>query len=235
MEAVGQLAGGIAHDFNNLLTVILGSGEALLADLEQAHPCRIEAREIVQAAERAVRLTRQLLAFSRQQVFQLELLDLDTVVSDMVPMLQRLVGASIALDVVLGPVDDLVLADRAQVEQILLNLAMNARDAMPDGGTLRLATLGVTIDTCDEGAVIAAQPGRYGALVVSDTGTGMTDEVRRRAFEPFFTTKPRDRGTGLGLAGVYGIVQQSKGGLKLESTPGLGTTFTIYLPVAESS
>jgi PAS domain S-box-containing protein len=235
MEAVGQLAGGIAHDFNNLLTVILGSGEALLADLDQAHPCRIEAREIVQAAERAVRLTRQLLAFSRQQVFQLELLDLDTVVSDMVPMLQRLVGASIALDVVLGPVDDLVLADRAQVEQILLNLAMNARDAMPDGGTLRLATLGVIIDTCDEGAVIAAPPGRYGALVVSDTGTGMTDEVRRRAFEPFFTTKPRDRGTGLGLAGVYGIVQQSKGGLKLESPPGLGTTFTIYLPVAESS
>jgi PAS domain S-box-containing protein len=234
MEAVGQLAGGIAHDFNNLLTAILGCGQALLDDLDEGHPGRIDAQEIVQAAERAGRLTRQLLAFSRQQVLQLEVLDLNIVVHDLVPMLQRLLGPSIALDVHLAAPDQAVLADRGQVEQLLLNLAVNARDAMPDGGTLRLATAPVTVDAEDEGAVIAARAGRYVALVVSDTGTGMTDEVRRRAFEPFFTTKPRHRGTGLGLASVYGVVQQSNGGLRLDSAPGRGTTFTIYLPAADT-
>ncbi|MDR7420705.1 MAG: PAS domain S-box protein [Armatimonadota bacterium] len=235
MEAVGQLAGGIAHDFNNLLTAILGCGQGLLDELDERHPCRIDAREIVQAAERAARLTRQLLAFSRQQVLQLEVLDLNTVVRDMVPMLQRLLGPSIVLDVALRSVDDPVLADRGQVEQLLLNLVVNGRDAMPDGGTIRVATAPVAFEAADEGAIIAAPAGRYVALVVSDTGTGMTDEVRRRAFEPFFTTKPRNQGTGLGLATVYGIVQQSKGGLRLESAPGRGTTFTIYIPSADSS
>jgi two-component system cell cycle sensor histidine kinase/response regulator CckA len=228
MESVGQLAGGIAHDFNNLLTVILGFCELILGDENTSH--RSELEEIKRAGERAAALTRQLLAFSRKQVFQLELLDLNAVVVNMETMLRRLIGEDVRLTSTLSSETGRVKADRSQIEQVLLNLVVNARDAMPGGGVLRIETSNVDVDEALAAAHAPCAPGRFVVLTVSDTGCGMDSGTRRRVFEPFFTTKPKGKGTGLGLATVYGIVKQSGGFVSFSSEPRKGTSFRVYLP-----
>jgi len=233
MEAVGQLAGGIAHDFNNLLSAIIGYTELLRQEVDPADRRRGDLDEVAKAARRAAALTRQLLAFSRKQVLQPSLLDLNTLVSDARGLLRRLIGDQIALDLRLA--GDLwpVIADASQIEQIVINLAVNARDAMPDGGRLTITTSNVELGeplALHDGV---AQPGAYVALEVADTGCGMNEETRRRIFEPFFTTKARGQGTGLGLAMVYGIAQQSGGHICVDSEPGQGAVFKVVLPRAE--
>jgi PAS domain S-box-containing protein len=230
MEAVGRLAGGVAHDFNNLLTAILGSAELLLSRLGPDHPERVEAEEIRKAAMWAANLTRQLLAFSRQQVLDPQVFDLSAVVADMDKMLRRLIRADIVFRSQLAPDLGAVRADPGQIEQVIMNLAVNACDAMPDGGTLRIETSNVDLDAGHEQEHVPAVPGRYVMLTVSDTGTGMSTTTQAHIFEPFFTTKERGKGTGLGLSTVYGIVKQSDGYVWLESEPGRGTTFKVYLP-----
>ncbi len=233
MESVGQLAGGVAHDFNNLLTAILGYCDLILGDEKSSH--RSELEEIKHAGERAAVLTRQLLAFSRKQVFHLELLDLNDVVVNMESMLRRLIGEDVRLTSTLSSEIGRVKADPAQIEQVLLNLAVNARDAMPDGGVLRIETSSADVDEAVAAAHAPCAPGRFVVLAVSDTGHGMDSETQRRVFEPFFTTKPKGKGTGLGLATVYGIVSQSGGFVSFSSEPKKGTTFRIYLPRADDS
>jgi two-component system cell cycle sensor histidine kinase/response regulator CckA len=228
MDSVGQLAGGIAHDFNNLLTAILGYCELILSDEDTSH--RSELEEIKQAGERAAALTRQLLAFSRKQVFQLELLDLNTVVANMETMLRRLIGEDVRLTSKLSSEIGRVKADRSQIEQVLLNLAVNARDAMPGGGVLQIETSNVDVDEALAEADAPNARGRFVVLTVSDTGCGMDTETQRRVFEPFFTTKPKGKGTGLGLATIYGIVKQSDGFVSFSSEPQKGTSFRVYLP-----
>jgi len=217
LEAVGQLAGGIAHDFNNLLTVISGYGEFLVESLPADSGEHEAAEQIYAAAERSASLTRQLLAFSRSQVLQLQNLDLNEVISDLGRMLWRLIGEDIQLTVELDPSIGLVRADRGQVEQVLVNLAVNARDAMSEGGRLLIAT---------------SEADGHIRLTVSDSGCGMDEATRERIFEPFFTTKQVGRGSGLGLSTVYGIVSQTGGSIRAESEPGKGTTFVIDLPRA---
>jgi nitrogen-specific signal transduction histidine kinase/CheY-like chemotaxis protein len=233
MEAVGQLAGGIAHDFNNLLTAILGSTELLLADTAAEDPRRDDVQEIGRAAHRASALVRQLLAFSRKQVMQPRLVNLNAIVREMGGMLRRLVGERITLRLDLDPGLGDVTADPGQLEQVIANLGVNARDAMPDGGTLTIATANVTrvglTGPSDEG--IPAGP--LVVLIVKDTGIGMDEHVLAHLFEPFFTTKELGRGTGLGLATVYGIVRQSGGQIQVSSRPGEGSTFTAYFPRVE--
>jgi nitrogen-specific signal transduction histidine kinase/ActR/RegA family two-component response regulator len=230
MEAVGRLAGGVAHDFNNLLTAILGSADLLLGRLPLDHPERVEAEEIRKAAMWAADLTRQLLAFSRQQVLDPHVFDLSAVVANMDKMLRRLAPADITLRTRLAPDLGAVRADPGQIEQVIMNLAVNACDAMPGGGTLTIETANVELGT----GHAPVHPGRYVVLTVSDTGMGMSATTQAHVFEPFFTTKERGKGTGLGLSTVYGIVKQSEGYVVLESEPGRGTTFRVYLPAVDA-
>jgi PAS domain S-box-containing protein len=224
MEAVGRLAGGVAHDFNNILAAITGFAELLRDNLGENSPDRADVEEILKGARRATALTRQLLAFSRKQVLQPEVLELNQVVRETATMLGPLLGASVHVVTLPTPSAVPVFADRTQLEQVLMNLALNARDAMPRGGTLTM-----------EVAVVpgAADGAPEAVLIVSDTGVGMAPDVKARVFEPFFTTKPAGRGTGLGLATVHGIVEQSGGTVCVRSREGHGTTFTITLPLAE--
>jgi two-component system cell cycle sensor histidine kinase/response regulator CckA len=231
MEAVGQLAGGIAHDFNNLLMVIRGHTDLLL-NSGGGQP-RENIVQIQKAADRAAALTRQLLAFSRMQVLQPEVLDLNRVVADMASMIERLFGSNIEFIFSTDPQLGRVRADAGQLEQVLLNLAVNARDAMPGGGCLRIRTENVSFAPGDPRPLPAIGDGDYAALIVRDTGEGMDAETQARIFEPFFTTKEKGRGTGLGLATVYGIVKQSGGFIFVDSAPGQGAAFTIYLPRVE--
>jgi PAS domain S-box-containing protein len=228
LEAVGQLAGGIAHDFNNLLAAILANSELVLAEVAD-EPVRQEVEVIRQTAERATALTRQLLAFSRNQVVQPRLVDLNAVVQDTDPMLRRVLGERISLVTDLRPVGS-VLADRGQLEQVLLNLAVNARDAMPLGGTLTIRTRDIAVDDTLAQQHEGLRTGGHVALTVEDTGTGIPPDLHARIFEPFFSTKSVGHGSGLGLAMVYGLVKQWGGEVTLESAPGMGATFTVYLP-----
>ena len=235
MEAVGRLAGGVAHDFNNLLTVILGYCELLLADLELGDPRRADTAEIQNAGLRAAGLTRQLLAFSRKQIVEPTPLDLNAVIIGIRPMLGRLIREDVK--VMLGLRAELapVTADRGQVEQIVMNLAVNAQDAMPRGGTLTLETANIELDEQYAKSHLGVEPGQYVVLTVTDTGSGMAPQVRARLFEPFFTTKEVGRGTGLGLATVHAIVTRSGGSVTVESEVGKGTSFKVYFPKADAN
>jgi len=236
MEAIGRLAGGIAHDFNNLLMVIRGHAELLLdRPAGEADWSRSKVKQIERAADRAAGLTRQLLAFSRMQVLQPKILDLNEVVADMGKMLPRLIGENIELAMELSPDLKRVKADPGQLEQVIMNLVVNARDAMPQGGRVSIETGNVDLDEAFARRHPALAAGRYVMLAVSDTGTGMDSETQAHVFEPFFTTKEVGKGTGLGLATVYGVVKQSGGYVTLDSELGRGTTFRIYLPPVEAS
>jgi PAS domain S-box-containing protein len=234
MEAVGQLAGGVAHDFNNLLTAILGYTDMVREDLPPDDPRRADLDEVRRAADRAAALTRQLLAFSRRQVLQPRVLDVNEVVDGMAKMLRRLIGEDVQLRTTLAPGPQRTNADPGQLEQVIMNLAVNARDAMPEGGDLTIETGTVTLDA--EYAVLHpdARPGPHVLLAISDGGNGMTADVQAHIFEPFFTTKGPGKGTGLGLATVYGIVKQSGGHVTAYSEAGRGTTMKVYLPVADA-
>jgi two-component system, cell cycle sensor histidine kinase and response regulator CckA len=234
MDAVGRLAGGVAHDFNNLLMVINGYTEVLLDQLEPGNPMHHKVQSIQQAADRAATLTRQLLAFSRKQLLELKVVDVNTVVGDMERLLRPLIGENIELITHLSTDTGHTRADAGQLEQVIMNLVVNAKDAMPDGGKLTLQTADVTVHQSFS-AHRFINPGRYAVITVSDTGHGMDKETQSRIFEPFFTTKEKGKGTGLGLSTVYGIVKQSNGYVFAQSQPGTGTTFHVYLPRVEDT
>lgn len=233
MEAIGHLAGGVAHDFNNLLTVIRGYSDLVLGSLDRNNPLYEDTLEIKKASEKAETLTRQLLVFSRKQVLQLKILNLNSVVTNMDKMLRHLIGEDIELASLLAPDLGEFKADQGQIEQVIINLVINARDAMLKGGKLTVETSNVELNEEYVRTCINVTPGPYVMLSVSDTGSGMSPEVKERIFEPFFTTKEKDKGTGLGLSTVYGIVEQCGGNINVYSEPGRGTTFKIYLPRME--
>ena len=235
MDAVGRLAGGIAHDFNNILTAIISYADLVLSEVPETSPIHADLVEIRTAGERAAALTRQLLAFSRQQSLEIRVVNVDEVVAGMARMLQRLIDARVALVIEPGSDTPRVMADRAQLEQVLLNLAVNARDAMPEGGTLTMRTGRAEYDAEAAEEHPGLRPGTYARISVEDTGRGISPEVLQRIFEPFFTTKPAGEGTGLGLSVVYGIVKQSGGYVMVDSEPGAGTTFTILLPALSTA
>jgi PAS domain S-box-containing protein len=230
MEAVGMLAGGIAHDFNNLLTIITGYSQLILNTLSEGDANRGAVEQIMKAGERAAALTRQLLAFSRRQVLQPKVMDLNQLVAGLGVMLRRLIGEDIDLRLVMGPELGRVNADPGQMEQVIMNLAVNSRDAMPKGGALTIETMNADLDSAYVKSHIAVRPGSYVMLAVSDTGIGMDEETQAHLFEPFYTTKTEGRGTGLGLSIVFGIVKQSGGNIEVYSEPGQGTSVKIYLP-----
>ena len=230
MEAVGRLAGGIAHDFNNLLTAIRGYSELLLANIQDDNSCREDIEEIKKAADRGASLTKQLLAFSRKQAIQPQIVNLNTVITDMDKMLKRLIGENIELRLFLNPDIINIKVDPGQIGQMIVNLAINALDAMPEGGKLIIETNNVKLDESYISEHLTAKPGDYVMLAVSDTGCGMDAETQSHIFEPFFTTKEKDKGTGLGLATIYGIVKQHNGHIYVYSEAGKGTVFKIYLP-----
>ena len=235
MEAVGQLAGGVAHDFNNLLTVIKMNAELALEDLGTGHPLYADIQEVARAAGRAAMLTCQLLAFSRQQVLQPQVLDLNAVITDLQRMMVRLIGEDIEVTLDLASDLGFALADPGQLEQVLVNLAINARDAMPRGGELTIATRNVELSPAEAARHAHARPGTYVAVALRDIGVGMTAEIQARIFEPFFTTKEVGRGTGLGLATAYGIVAQSGGFIEVKSAPARGAVFTVFLPIVDTA
>jgi len=234
MEAVGQLAGGVAHDFNNILTAIVGYTDLLAVDFSDNPQHHEDLEEIRKAARRAAALTRQLLAFSRKQVLEPKIIDLNTVVLNLDKMLRSLISENIELKTRLGDHLAAARADPNQLEQVIMNLAINARDAMPDGGALTIETANVSLDDNYAAQHVSVIPGDYVMLAVTDTGSGMSEDTKARIFEPFFTTKPAGRGTGLGLSTVYGIVKQSGGNIWLYSELGKGTTFKVYLPAIEA-
>ena len=233
MEAIGRLAGGVAHDFNNLLAVISGYSDLLLENLDSSDHRRAKLEHIKQAANSAAGLTRQLLMFSRQQIIQPVAMDINQIVSNTATMLRRLIKENIELAVILEPNLDLVNADPGQIEQVILNLVVNARDALPKGGKLTIQTYNVQMESDSRQAESGILPGRFVLLEVIDTGTGMDQETQTRIFEPFFTTKAVGKGTGLGLATVYGIVKQNNGRIAVQSKLGYGSSFKVYLPAVK--
>ncbi|HEX3344255.1 MAG TPA: ATP-binding protein, partial [Polyangiaceae bacterium] len=235
MEAVGRLAGGVAHDFNNVLSVILSYSEMMLSDLKPGDPLRADVQEICTAGKRAASLTRQLLLFSRQKVVEPEVLDLNQVVEGMKKMLERLLGADVDLTLRLSEDVGRIVADGGHVEQVVMNLTVNARDAMPGGGQLTIESKNVLLDEDYARAHHGVRAGSYVMLAVTDTGVGMDRETQTRIFEPFFTTKAMGKGTGLGLSTVFGIVQQAGGHLWVYSEVGKGTTFRVYLPRTDAA
>jgi signal transduction histidine kinase len=235
MEAVGVLAGGVAHDFNNILTTILGYSQIMALKLEEENPMREMVEDIHDAAERASGLTRQLLAFSRKQVMEMKVVCFNTIVENISRMLSRLIGEDVKMRLTLSQSIGNVKVDIGQIEQVIMNLVVNARDAMPSGGQLTIKTDQVELDTQYAATHHGVEPGMYTVLVVTDTGKGMSHDLQEKIFEPFFTTKKRGKGTGLGLATVYGIVRQHNGHIYVYSELDKGTTFKIYLPVVEES
>ncbi len=235
MEAVGRLAGGVAHDFNNLLSAITGFTELAQAQLERGHPAIADLDQVRLATDRAASLTRQLLAFGRKQIRQVRVMDLNATVRETLPMLQRLVDDSVEISMQSSSSAVNIKADPNQIQQILLNLVVNARDAMPRGGVVTIETQDVTLDSAQAGLKLDVKPGRYAVIAVSDTGSGMDEATRERIFEPFFTTKGAGEGTGLGLSTVFGIVQQSGGSIWVYSEVGRGTTFKVYFPSTDEA